>query len=155
MRSVRRVLTSYQRLLPALAWTVALYLVTALTSTVEILPMAPPLIEARNIVTHTAGYAVLAALVAWALGAPARPLTRRETTGILALSLVLGVGQESLQTALRGEAYLLNSLFDLLVDVGGAALGLWLVRRRHAARRAAVASQAQPVSNRNQQGENR
>lgn len=79
---------------------------------------------------HTASYAVQAALIAWAAGSPPRLLGRSEVWVVLATALALGIGQEVLQTVIRVQAYPLNSLFDLGVDVSGAALGLWVVRCR-------------------------
>jgi hypothetical protein len=52
-----------------------------------------------------------------------RPRTRRVAI-ILGLILVLGLGQEVLQSAIRREVTLLGSSWDLLVDLGGASAGL-------------------------------
>ncbi len=114
---------------PGFAWMAALYAATAVTATITF-PMAPPLLEARNIAAHTVSYAVQAALIAWAAGSPPRLLGHGEAWVVLATVLALGIGQEVLQTVVRAQAYPLNSLFDLGVDVSGAALGLWVVRRR-------------------------
>jgi len=48
---------------------------------------------------------------------------------LLITALLLGVGQEVLQSLLRGRIRLLPSLFDLFVDTSGAAVGLLLYTR--------------------------
>lgn len=112
----------------ALLWMLALYTVTALAA--NLTPaLKPAVLEVRNVVSHATAYAVQIGLVAGAYGWPRRALAARERRCLLALALALGVGQEALQTVLRARAFPLNSLFDLLVDVTGAALGLWIMAR--------------------------
>jgi VanZ family protein len=120
-------------------WVIALYVVTAVTTLVDVLPVPPQLLEVRNIAVHFSAYAVLGALLAWAVGGSGQRFDRREWAVLLLTALLLGLGQEVLQTVLRNRAYPLNSLLDLAVDVSGAAAGLWLVTR---ARRGSMAAGA-------------
>jgi hypothetical protein len=78
------------------------------------------------VLAHSFVYAVQAGLVAGAVcltAADIRPRTRPLLI-ILSLILVLGLGQEILQSSIRREVTVLGSSWDLLVDVGGAMLGL-------------------------------
>lgn len=111
-----------------------MYLVTAAVTRIDI-RLAPPLLEARNIAIHLTGYAVLGLLVT---ASTQTPLTRRDRLVILGAALALGLGQEVLQSILRSQIFLANSLFDLGVDTAGAWLGAWLFTR--AARRRAAAT---------------
>ena len=115
------------RRLLVVGWIVGLYCVTALAALFDIAPQQPALLELRNIIAHAVAYAATALLFRWSM---ARSLTERELWLTLALMLALGMGQELLQTRLRRQAFPLNSLLDLVVDVVGARLGLWLAERR-------------------------
>jgi VanZ family protein len=107
---------------------VALYVATAATATLRF-NMAPPVLEARNIVIHTTGYAVQAILIVRALTWRGRGWPIGHSAVLALTALALGVGQEVLQSVLRGQVFLANSLFDLGIDLIGAALGSWLYRR--------------------------
>lgn len=108
-------------------WVITLYIVTAVTTLVDVLPVPPQLIEVRNIAVHFSAYAVLGALLGWAVGEPGQRFSSGEWAVLLVTALLLGLGQETLQTVLRDRIYPLNSLFDLFVDVCGVAAGLLLV----------------------------
>ena len=84
----------------------------------------PPLnlVESQHIIIHFFGYALLALLMIIAFP----PETRRVIVVLLGLALLIGVGQETIQSIARRRLYLGPSLFDLGVDLSGAAVGLWL-----------------------------
>lgn len=113
--------------LPA-AWLIAIYLITWLAADIE----PPPRnfwervwFEAYHIFAHSFVYAVQIGLLAGALRltpAAVRPRARLFVP-LLALMAVLGLGQETLQSLLRSHITVSGSLFDLLVDTGGAWLG--------------------------------
>lgn len=97
--------------------------------------LAPPILELRNVVIHSTGYAVLAGLIVGALDAPNR-FERKHTLAVIAgVGLLMGIGQEILQAVLRHRVFFANSLFDLGVDTTGACLCV-LVLYRRARRRA-------------------
>lgn len=110
-------------------WLLAVYVVTALTATNNILPVPLELLEARNIIVHATTYAITGVLLAWAGDRPGQRFDTRALLVLLITALLLGVGQEALQAVLRGRIRLLQSLFDLFVDTGGAAVGLLLYTR--------------------------
>ncbi len=110
-------------------WLLAVYVVTALTATNNILPVPLELLEARNIAVHATTYAVTGVLLAWAGDRPGQRFDTRALLVLLITALLLGVGQEVLQSLLRGRIRLLPSLFDLFVDTSGAAVGLLLYTR--------------------------
>lgn len=110
-------------------WLVMLYTVTAATARLDVLLLPPELLEARNIVVHSASYAVLGVLLGWSTGEPRRGAPPRTWAVLLLCVAALGVGQEALQTVLRQQAYPVNSVFDVAVDVAGATGGLLLYRR--------------------------
>lgn len=110
-------------------WLIAVYVVTAITATNNILPVPPELLEARNIIVHATTYAITGVLLAWAGDRPGQRFDAGALLVLLITALLLGVGQEVLQSLLRGRIRLLPSLFDLFVDTGGAAVGLLLYTR--------------------------
>jgi hypothetical protein len=74
---------------------------------------------------HVPAYALLAALAWWAL-----PAGRRRWTSVLAFALLVAGADEVLQAVRPGRT---GRVTDVLVDLGGALLGLFLVgafRRR-------------------------
>ncbi len=124
------------RLLPAVMWVLGMYVATALTAGVDAAPAggaARVLFEARHIVIHALGFAVLGMLIAWPLRVSARP--DRSWMTLFGAALGVGIGQEALQAVLRERVYLGNSLLDAATDVMGAVLGLWIVLRWRALRR--------------------
>ncbi|HPV08267.1 MAG: VanZ family protein [Aggregatilineales bacterium] len=110
-------------------WLIAVYVVTAITATNNILPVPPELLEARNIIVHATTYAITGVLLAWAGDRPGQRFDAGALLVLLITALLLGVGQEVLQSLLRGRIRLLPSLFDLFVDTSGAAVGLLLYTR--------------------------
>lgn len=119
-------------------WLFALYIVTAVTARNDLLPVPPELLEARNIIVHAVTYAVLGVLLAWASDRPGRRFDARAWLVLLSTALILGVGQEALQTVLRWRLRPAQSLFDLFVDTSGAAAGLLLYMQVLRARAASV-----------------
>ena len=118
-----------RRLLLPAGWLVAIYVVTVLFDNIT----PPPedfwqrvWFETYHVLAHGFVYAVQAGLIAGAVylaAADIRPRTRAFLV-ILSLILLLGFGQEFLQSSLRREVTVLGSAWDLLVDVGGASVGL-------------------------------
>lgn len=108
-------------MLPSLVWVITIYLVTGLS---ESLP-SPDLLEVQRIIIHTLGYAFLG----WLMVIAREPRPIRVGLILVGLALLVGAGQEILQSLSRGRVYLAASLFDLGVDGIGAALGLLLGAR--------------------------
>lgn len=117
---------SWRRLAPIL-WMTALYLATAANEILHVGPEDPLLFEAQQIAVHTVSYAVQA----WLLARAIAPTSSRKRLALIALTLTIGVGQEALQSLIRGDIAALGSLVDLIVDGVGAVLGLWLAGWRH------------------------
>nr|MBN1228187.1 hypothetical protein [Anaerolineae bacterium] len=120
--------------IPVFGWLVLLYVATALLANIPV-TIAPALLEVRNIILHATAYAVQAALVLRVVGHPPAGWTQQHTFILLAAMLAMGLGQETLQTLLRRQLFLANSLFDLGIDVSGAGLGIafyrWIQWRHH------------------------
>jgi VanZ family protein len=82
---------------------------------------------------HVAVYALLAALVAWALDLPGAVRTRLWTASV-AVCLLYGASDELHQSLVQGRH---PSAGDVAIDTLGALLGLaayWFVRRNRASR---------------------
>ena len=121
-----------RRHLPAIAWLIIMYVATALTAGIDASPeggLELVVSEARHVIIHALGYAVQAWLVIYALDPLNRTNSTRVAVVLMGLTLALGVGQETIQTIARQEIFPLNSLFDLVVDVGGAGVGWWVYNR--------------------------
>jgi hypothetical protein len=99
----------------------ALYVATVINEILRVGPEDPLLFEAQQIAVHMVSYAVQAWLIARATPAPAAAL--------IGLAVVVGLGQEVLQSLVRGFILPLGSLVDLVVDGAGAGLGVWLLGR--------------------------
>jgi len=94
-------------------------------------PAPLPFAQADKLI-HAGEYAVLAALLAWALGSSRRTPLRSFALALAAAAL-FGASDELHQRLVPGRD---SSLADLAADVAGAALGaLAVVRLRRAARR--------------------
>ena len=115
--------------LAAPVYLILMYVATAATALLDTSRLPPTLLELRNVLIHSSAFLVLALVVRWSAGILDRLLTPSETRLLLLLALGLGIGQELLQTLIRQRVFPVNSLFDLCVDTGGAALGLWLGSR--------------------------
>lgn len=131
------------RFLPAITWTLALYAGTTLTAgkalapaiaheaTTEQVKLAWFWFDVHHVVLHAAAYGVLGGLLA--LTARANR-TRRERISLLVaflvIILIVGLGQEAIQTAIRWEVRLADSMGDLVSNFSGAALSLGLVLPR-------------------------
>ncbi len=125
--------------LPAIVWTLALYTGTALTAgqalaplvaqdaTIEQVRAAWFWFDFEHVILHAAAYGVLAGLLAL----PAWGKTRSECLSLLAILLgivlVVGLGQEAIQTIIRWEARVGDSLGDLASNFSGAMLTLDVV----------------------------
>ena len=125
--------------LAAPLYLVLVYLATTLAAMFSRSHLAPALLELRNVLIHSSAYLLLAVIVRWSADRWGGPLPRRDWFVLLGLALSLGIGQEVLQLVIRARAFPVNSLFDLMVDTTGAALGLWIVDRLVARRSAQVA----------------
>jgi len=124
---------------PAIIWTIALYTATALTAGLSVGPSLAPQatiaqasaasfwFETNHAVLHAATFAVLI----FAVVAGNRGVGANHSMAALSILIALGVGvgQEALQSALRGRLALGNSAFDLLCDVGGALIALGVLLR--------------------------
>lgn len=121
-----------RRHLPVIIWMFGLYLVTTLTAGFDIEPSNLLQViwnEVQHVVIHVFGYAVQVWLIAHALGPATRSNRGRTAAVLIGLGLVLGIGQEVLQTLVRAELRLLPSIFDLVTDTAGAWLGLRIYNR--------------------------
>ncbi len=87
---------------------------------------------------HIAMHAFLYAVLAWMLTQWIEPHTAKAILLILGVAVVIGCLQEGLQGLAPDHGFSWSaSAFDLLVDLGGAAIGLalawrWPSRSRHA-----------------------
>jgi VanZ family protein len=88
------------------------------------------LFELRHVLTHLVTFGFEVWLLSRAVGLPGSRRIARDPAILIAVGLALGLGQETLQTLLRHNLALLDSLWDLAVDLGGSALGWWLYNRR-------------------------
>lgn len=115
---------------PVYLWMAAMYGGTLIAALFFHSKLAPPILELRNIVIHSTGYAVLAGLIVRALDAPQRFEQKHALMVIGGTALILGIGQEVLQVVLRNRVFFANSLFDLGVDTAGACLCVLIIYRR-------------------------
>ena len=114
-------------------WLVMLYIATALTAGVDATPEHSAeriLFEVRHVAMHLLAFAVQAWLIAHALRLTGDLETKRSGIWLIALVLVLGIGQEALQGLYRHEIRTWASLWDLTVDASGGAIGWWWYRRQ-------------------------
>ncbi|MBN1311054.1 MAG: hypothetical protein JXB30_06505 [Anaerolineae bacterium] len=134
------------RYLPAIAWTLALYMGTALTAgqafipataqnaTPEQIKQAWLWFELKHVILHAAAYSVLVWLLAWPYGGDWKKKRRRFLVNLLTAILLIGLGQEAVQSIVRWQIRLTNSLVDLASNTGGAAMTLAMItanRWRH------------------------
>ncbi|MBN1428388.1 MAG: hypothetical protein JXB07_08385 [Anaerolineae bacterium] len=118
----------------SIVWLIVIYIVTALTAGVNASPeggLALILFEARHVVMHSLIFAVQAWLISHALKLPGDLHTRHNGLRLLTLILLLGIGQEALQSLYRQEIRVLPSLWDLAVDVAGGAVGWGVYQYQH------------------------
>ena len=136
----------------AIGWMIALYVGTALIAGKD--PRPPGgfellVFETRHILTHIAVYGIQAWLLARAAIYDRPEESRRSLPLWLAMTILIGVGQEVLQNALRGAIRFWPSAFDVVIDGVGAALGLWLfairTRRNRVSRKIPPSSARQEV----------
>ena len=112
----------------SVAWLIALYAATALTARIDTSPddvLMLFLFELRHVIMHLLAFAIQAWLIAHAVQLPSDPDTKRDGGRLIALVLILGFGQEALQSVYRSEIRAVASLWDLVVDTGGGAAGWW------------------------------
>ncbi len=117
----------------AIGWMVALYVGTALIAGKDPRPpggLQLVVFEARHIITHTVVYAIQAWLLARAAVHDRPEELRRSLPLWLAMTILIGVGQEVLQNVLREFIRFWPSVFDVATDGVGGALGLWLFSLR-------------------------
>lgn len=147
-----------RRYLAAIAWTLGLYVGTMVTAgkafiptvaqeaTAEQIRMAWFWFDFQHVILHAAAYGVLAGL----LVLPAGDKTRREQLSLLVLLLsvilMVGLGQEAIQTAIRWQLRLADSLGDLATNLLGAALALGVVSANRWRRSGSVGPPATPPS---------
>ncbi len=75
--------------------------------------------ELARVIIHASGFAILAITALWAV----RRVGREALPVIIGIALATGLGQETLQSLMRGRLDLAGSLFDLGVDMSGAFIG--------------------------------
>jgi hypothetical protein len=130
------------RSIAALGWVLTLYGLTAATAGLNVGPAAPPQataaqlsesavwFEANHVVLHAACFAVLMGIIAFGnrtiLASRKLPIV----ASLVALAVLVGMGQEALQGAIRARLVLDNSLFDLVCDLAGALLTLGILGRK-------------------------
>lgn len=109
------------RLLPAIAWMVAIFVVSAQPT----VPQLPGFLSSlTSAIGHFTVYAVLAALLWWVLGAFGVPAGRRFVIAF-AGALVYGISDEWHQSFVPGRT---PSVIDLFVDAIGALTGLVIIK---------------------------
>lgn len=106
------------RAVPALLWAAAIYLSS------EIPGSGIPSIPGAAIVAHFVEYAVLSALIAFALGANVPTIARVLIPTLIAT--VFGIVDEFHQSFTPGRT---PDVLDVVVDFLGALLGAWLMTR--------------------------
>lgn len=128
-----------RKYLPAVGWTLALYAGTTVTAGKTLVPLVTQnatteqvraawfWFDFQHVILHAAAYGVLAGLMAL----PAWGKTRKQHLSLLVvfLSVVLlvGLGQEAIQTVIRWEVRPADSLSDLASNFTGATLTLGVV----------------------------
>jgi hypothetical protein len=129
------------RFFPAAIWTVILYGLTLVTAGLPVGPTVQPQATAYEIqksvwwfefnhaVLHAATFAVLAGLLVFADLTSFAGKWRIIIPLILITSMLVGIGQEALQSAVRSRVVLGNSLFDVACDVAGASICLVMLGR--------------------------
>lgn len=112
----------------SVAWLITLYIATALTAGVDASPeggLDLLLFEARHVAMHLLMFAIQAWLIAQALRLSGSQDIMRNGIFLVGLVLLLGIGQEALQSLYRHEIHMLASLWDLAVDMAGGTAGWW------------------------------
>ena len=115
-----------RKILPALTWLVLIYVVTVLAEGFDPPPAgfwARVLFELQHVAAHSFVYGVQVVLI-W-VGLRQSLHEPQETPvvwRIVALIVILGLGQEVLQSLLRQQVTIFGSGFDLFVDGTAAAL---------------------------------
>jgi len=124
------------RYLPAMAWTLALYIGTALTAGQALAPTTAPdataeqiqqawfCFELEHVILHAAAYGVLVWLMALPNDGERRKRRVYLLVNLLAISVTIGLGQEIIQSIVRWQIHFANSLMDLVSNAGGAGLTL-------------------------------
>jgi len=119
---------SMRKILPAVLWLIFIYVLTALADTVEHPPTefwARVAFEVEHLLAHSSVYAIETWLILRTVGIPN---DRRTLLILLALMVVFGVGQETMQAILRAKLELLGSVWDLFTDGVGAIIAVRLYR---------------------------
>jgi len=112
-----------RRILPAVIWLVAIYVVTVLSEGFDPPPTelwARVLFELKHVAAHSFVFGVQTILIFTGLRWGVRP-SNLSLAPLVALIIVLGLGQETLQSLLRHQVTIPGSAFDLATD-GTAAL---------------------------------
>jgi hypothetical protein len=120
-----------KRYLP-IFWLVGLYLITALTEGLDPAPelwWQRVLFESRHVLVHSIAFAVGGILIRYAFDRDDATLRPADFRGMLVIMLLVGVGQESIQTIMRQRIAWIGSPADLAVDVVGGFIGLRLYPR--------------------------
>jgi len=127
-----------------MAWTLALYIGTALTAGQALTPATAPdataeqiqqawlCFELEHVILHAAAYGVLVWLIALPNGGELRKGRTYLLATLLAISVTIGLGQEIIQSIVRWRIHFANSLMDLVSNASGAGLTLamMVVNRR-------------------------
>lgn len=100
-------------------WIGFMYLATVINEWTATDIPSPFLFELAHVIIHALGFAILALLVIWAAEKSEKMLL-----AILFAALIVGLGQEVIQSVMRSAINPGLSLFDLLVDSVGAMLGM-------------------------------
>lgn len=132
-RIAKRIISIDHYTLAPVAWLIMLYIATAFTAGCDVTPeggIELVLFEARHVAIHLLAFAIQSWLIARAIRPSGHLDTRRSSMWLIALVLVLSVGQEALQSLYRSEVRVLASLWDLAVDTVGGAAGWWWYRHR-------------------------
>lgn len=120
-------LLNKHRLVP-ITWLIMLYIGTALTAGVDTSPkggVALIIFETRHVIMHLLAFAIQAWLIGYGLGMSSDHHNRSIGIWLIMVVLILGIGQEALQSLYRHEIRLLASLWDLTVDTTGGVIGWW------------------------------
>lgn len=85
--------------------------------------------EVRHALTHLASFGLEVWLLCRAVELHGANRLTRQAAILVGVGLALGFGQETIQTVLRNHLDALGSLWDLVVDLAGSALGWWVYGR--------------------------
>lgn len=138
-------MTKHMRFVPSLLWLGTLYLATAVTAPMAVLPKMPPnptpaefrrvvyTFELWHFAAHALAFAVGAGLLFYAIYSDRAAVSSPKALlwNVFMPMVLIGLGLEVLQALIRMSIDLQNAAVDLIADGSGAVGVLWLMSTRH------------------------